>query len=69
MFQIILLIIFCTLAFGMLTNPLATLPFAVLAATVVSGYLLIRFIWPKKEKKTPESHALMDLIALLSPWH
>ena len=70
MFRLILVVIFGCLALGMWTDPLATAPFAIGAAVLVSLYLLVNFLRPAgKDRTKPESYAIMDLLALLSPWH
>lgn len=68
MFYIVLLLVFLGLVIGMLTNPLATIPFAIVASVLVSLFYLVRFFWPTKDKTKQESYALMDLIKMLSPW-
>ena len=69
MFGLILTIVLCCLAFGMLTDPVATIPFAIAAAVFVSVFLVVRFFWPGKDRTKPGTYAVLDLLALLSPWH
>lgn len=68
MFHLVLIVVFASLAIGMLTNPIATIPFAIGASFLVSLFLLIRFFWPSKDNTKQESYAFMDLIKLISPW-
>lgn len=49
MFKLILFIMFCFLTFGMWTDPIATAPFAIGAAFLVSFYLLVTFLRPSGE--------------------
>lgn len=70
MVNVFLLIVFGFLAYGMMTSPWATLPFAVVVGVLITLFIAYKILWPSKKDNTkPETYAILDILAHLSPWH